>query len=95
MQLGHFVPDNRGELMEGDSCEASDDVVVGNQAHWNLSDEEVELHFFDLVALHVGLHRRPHDVVRRFHHHEPGQLVGTLTIYPKHVFPIWIVSFKS
>ena len=42
--------------MEGDSCEASDDVVVGDEADGDLFDKEVELHLFDLVALHVRLH---------------------------------------
>ena len=57
--------------MQGNSGEASDGVVVDYETDWNSFDEEVELHFFDSVALHVGLHGRPHDVVSWFDHHEP------------------------
>ena len=68
--------------MEGDSRELSDHVVVDDQAHWNPSNEKVELHLFDYIALHVGLHCRSHHVVRWVHHHEARQEICALVIDP-------------
>ena len=71
--------------MERHTREASDLIVICNQAHGNSFDEQVELHLFYRVALHVWLHGRSHDVMRWIHHHEAGQMVCALRIYPQKI----------
>ena len=58
-------------FLKGDTREASDLIVIDDEAHWNSFDEQIELHLFYNVTLHVGLHCRPHDVMCWVHHHKP------------------------
>ena len=70
-----FSFDHCGVLVEGDSSELSDHIVVYDQAHRNFTNEQVESHLFDLISLHVGLHCRSHDVMCWVKHHKTVQLV--------------------
>ena len=64
--------------MERDTREASDLIVIDNQAYRNPFNEHVEPHLFDYVSLHIGLHCRSHDVMCWVKHHKTVQLVRTL-----------------
>ena len=90
-----LVPDDCRKLVEGDARESGHDIVIGDEADGDLFDEEVELHLFDLVALHVWLHGRPHQFVSGLNHDETGKLVCARGIDIKNILSSFLITFPG